>query len=124
MSIEKEISFVYKDIDVTQANIENKVTGTIKLETPEKEETVEDTKEIPTEYLVNILVNKIWKDNDIQSARRPESIILVVKNGDQEVTTKEITKDDLVEGTTNQWSTTIEGLQKYDENEKEIKYTV
>ena len=124
IDITKEISLVYKDIDVTQKNIRNKVTGTIKLETPEKEETVEDTKEIPTEYVVNIIVNKIWKDNETQAGRRPESIILVVKNGDQEITTKEITKDDIVEGTTNQWATTIEGLQKYDDNGEEIHYTV
>ena len=124
IDITKEISLVYKDIDVTQKNIRNKVTGTIKLETPEKEETVENTKEIPTEYVVNIIVNKIWKDNETQAGRRPESIILVVKNGDQEITTKEITKDDIVEGTTNQWATTIEGLQKYDDNGEEIHYTV
>ena len=124
ISITKEISLVYKDIDVTQANVENIVTGTIYLETPEKEETVESIKEIPTEYLVNILVNKIWNDNETQCIRRPESIVLVVKNGDQEVETKEITKDDIVEGTTNQWSIIIEGLPKYDENGNEIQYTV
>mgnify|MGYP005795271303 CR=1 FL=1 len=124
VDITKEISLVYKDIDVTKTNVTNKVKGTIKLETPEKEETTETTKDIPAEYLVNIIVNKIWKDNETQSARRPESIILVVKNGEQEVKTQEITKNDMVEGTTNQWSTTIEGLEKYDENGEEIKYTV
>ena len=124
INIEKTISLVYKNMDVTKAMIENTVTGTIKLETPEKEETVETTKEIPTEYLSNILVNKVWNDNDTQSMRRPESLILVVKNGDQEVKTQEITKDDMVEGTTNQWSTVIEGLPTYDENGNEIQYTI
>ena len=124
INITKEISLVYKDIDVTQANVENTVTGTIHLETPEKEETVEDTKEIPAEYTTQITVNKIWNDNEMQAGRRPESIIIVVKNGDQEVKTQEITKANMVEGTTNQWSTVIEGLQKYDENGNEIQYTV
>ena len=76
------------------------------------------------EDTTQILVNKIWKDNETQSSRRPESIILVVKNGEQEVKTQEITKEDMLEGTTNQWSTTIDGLQKYDENGEEIQYTV
>ena len=124
INITKEISLVYKDIDVTQTNIQNKVTGTIHLKTPEKEETVEDTKEIPAEYTTQITVNKIWNDNETQAERRPESIIIVVKNGDQEVKTQEITKANMVEGTTNQWSTVIEGLQKYDENGNEIQYTV
>ena len=73
---------------------------------------------------IQIIVNKIWKDNDVQAERRPESIMLVVKNGDQEVKTAEITKDNLVEGTTNQWSTTINDLPKYDDNGKVIQYTV
>ena len=73
---------------------------------------------------IQIIVNKIWKDNDVQAERRPENIMLVVKNGDQEVKTAEITKDNLVEGTTNQWSTTINDLPKYDDNGKEIQYTV
>ncbi len=124
INITKEISLVYKDIDVTQAKVENTVTGTINLETPQKEEKVEDTKEIPTEYTTQITVNKIWNDNETQAGRRPESIIIVVKNGDQEVKTQEITKANMVEGTTNQWSTVIEGLQKYDENGNEIQYTV
>ena len=120
----KRISFTYKDIDVTQTHVENTVTGTIKLETPEKEETVETTKEIPTEYVTSIIVNKVWNDNETQAQRRPESLILVVKNGDQEVKTVEITKDDMVEGTTNQWSIVIDGLPKYNDNGEEIQYTV
>ena len=71
-----------------------------------------------------IMVNKIWKDNDIQAQRRPDSVILVVKNGDEEVKTQEITKENMVEGTTNQWSTIIDGLPKYDGNGDEIQYIV
>ena len=41
---------------------------------------------------ISIIVNKIWNDNDLQSNRRPQSLILVVKNGNQEVKTVEITK--------------------------------
>ena len=73
---------------------------------------------------MSIIVNKIWNDNEIQAQRRPESLILMVKNGDQDVKTVEITKDDMVEGTTNQWSIVIDGLLKYNDNGEEIQYTV
>ena len=73
---------------------------------------------------ISIIVNKIWNDNDIQASRRPENLILVVKNGNQEVKTVEITKDDMVQETTNQWSIVIDGLAKYNDNGQEIQYTV
>ena len=124
IDITKEISLVYKDIDVTKGSISNKVTGTIKLETPEKEETTETTKEILTEYTVNIIANKVWNDNQEQSVRRPSSVTLVVKNGDEEVQSKVISNSNLVAGTTNQWSVEFTGLPKYDSTGKEIIYTV
>ncbi len=76
------------------------------------------------EYTVDIIANKVWNDNEEQSSRRPESIILVVKNGEQEVESKEVSNSNLVAGTTNKWSVEFEGLQKYDENGQEIKYTI
>ena len=48
----------------------------------------------------------------------------MVKNGDQEVASKKVTSNDIVEGTTNQWTVTIDNLPKYDDNGNEIKYTV
>ena len=76
------------------------------------------------EDTVDIIANKVWNDNEEQSSRRPESIILVVKNGEQEVESKEVSNSNLVAGTTNKWSVEFEGLQKYDENGQEIKYTI
>ena len=88
-----------------------------------KQATITNTFKTPDDT-TQIIVNKIWKDNDIQAQRRPESLILVVKNGKQEVKTVEITKDNMVEGTTNQWSIIIDGLQKYDDNGQEIQYAI
>ena len=88
-----------------------------------KQVTITNTFTTPDDE-ISIIVNKIWNDNDIQANRRPESLILVVKNGNQEVKTVEITKDDMLAGTTNQWSITIDGLAKYDGNGEEIEYSV
>ena len=73
---------------------------------------------------VNIIANKVWNDNEEQANRRPESIILVVKNGDEEVQSKEVNSSNLVSGTTNKWSVEFTGLDRYDENGQEIKYTI
>ena len=115
--ITKEISLVYKDIDVRKANIENKVTGTINLVIPEKEDTVEDTEEIPTEYLVNIPVTKVWSDNENIAGKRPSAVEVVVKNGTEEVRRQEL-------NTTNNWTDTFIGLPKYDSLGNEINYVI
>ena len=117
ISIEKEIRLVYKDIDVTKVNVTNKVTGTIKLETPEKEETVEGTKEIPTEYKINIPVEKVWDDNENEARKRPSAVEVVVKNGTQEVRRQELNDD-------NEWAYTFTGLPKYDGLGNEINYVI
>ena len=59
INITKEIELVYKNLDVTQTSINNKVTGTLELKTPEKTDKVEDTEEIPAEYTKDITVNKV-----------------------------------------------------------------
>ncbi len=88
-----------------------------------KQVTITNTFTTPDDE-ISIIVNKIWNDNDLQANRRPESLTLVVKNGNQEVKTVEITKDNMLAGTTNQWTITIDGLQKYDDNGEEIEYSV
>ena len=117
IEITKEITIVYKDIDVTQDTVSNRVTGKVKLNTPEKEETVEGKKEIPTQYLVNIPVTKVWQDNNNEAQKRPDGIIAVVKNGTEEVQRQELNNG-------NNWTYTFTGLNKYDNLGNEINYTI
>ena len=79
----------------------------------------------PTET-ISIIANKVWNDNAEQASRRPESVTLVVKNDQtgEEVESKVVNSSNLVAGTTNTWSVEFTGLQKYDENGNEIKYTL
>ena len=119
-----------------RCTMENEIAYTVAEEGNNKFYTVEDTtgnmqegytitnKFVKPEETTEITVNKIWKDNSEQASRRPGSIIIVVKNGDQEVASKKVTSNDIVEGTTNQWTVTIDNLPKYDDNGNEIKYTV
>ena len=116
-----EIPYTVEEKEKTLGDLKfytNKVEGNA-----EEGYTITNTFTTPDDE-ISIIVNKIWNDNDIQANRRPESLILVVKNGNQEVKTVDITKDDMVEETTNQWSIVIDGLPKYNDNGQEIQYTV
>ena len=116
-----EIPYTVEEKEKTLGDLKfytNKVEGNA-----EEGYTITNTFTTPDDE-ISIIVNKIWNDNDIQANRRPENLILVVKNGNQEVKTVEITKDDMVEETTNQWSIVIDGLAKYNDNGQEIQYTV
>lgn len=50
---------MYDDINVNDNKVTNKVKAILELETPNIQDTVETTKSIDTEYLVNITVLKI-----------------------------------------------------------------
>ncbi len=124
IDITKQIKVVYQDLDVTEETIQNTVTGTIQLETPKAEDTVKATVEIPAEYVTEITVNKVWNDNEIQAQRRPESIVVQVKNGNTLVAEKEITAENAIEGKENQWTASFENLPKYNETGEKISYRV
>ncbi len=65
---------------------------------------------------VKIIGSKSWDDNNNLAGKRPESVVLQVKNGDTVVTEQVVTEED-------NWSYEFE-LAKYDENGNEIVYTI
>ena len=117
ITITKNIELKYKNIDESQDNLSNTVTGKLNLATPEKEDTKTTTKQIPAEYLVNLTVNKNWEDNTTQAERRPSSIKLQVKNGNTVV--KEHTLN-----TATETSYKFTELPKYNSSHQLINYTV
>ena len=123
INITKNISLVYKDLDVTKSNVSNRVTGTINLKTPEKTDTVEDTKDIPTEFLKDLKVTKVWNDNNNSANKRPNSVTLVL-NGNGQTYKQSVTIADAVQGNNNNWEYTFRDLPKYDTSGNEIDYQV
>ena len=120
ISVTKEISLVYKDIDVTEAKVINTAEGKIELKTPYKTDEVTTTKELETEFFVDKTVKKIWEDNNDNKEKRPDSIMIeLTANG-------EIVDDSEVEltGSTNTWEYTYKDLEKYDEFGEEVEYSV
>ena len=128
INITKNISLVYKDLDVTKANVSNRVTGTINLKTPEKTDTTEDTKDIPTEFLVNVPVTKVWDDNNNSAGKRPTEVTMVLTSNDASDTNSPykytLTSLNADETDSNKWTYTFPGLPKYDANGNEIVYTL
>ncbi|MDO4283635.1 MAG: Cna B-type domain-containing protein [Clostridia bacterium] len=65
---------------------------------------------------IELVVNKEWKDENNRYGKRPESVILQVKNGENIVAEVKV-------GQESNWSYKFE-LPKYDENGDEIVYTI
>ncbi len=128
INITKNISLVYKDLDVTKENVTNKVTGTINLKTPEKTDTKEDTEDIPTEFLVNVPVTKIWDDNGNSAKKRPSEVTFVLTSSDvnDENSPYKHTLDtnNVDSQINNKWTYTFTGLPRYDSTGNEIVYTL
>ena len=123
INITKEIKVVYKDLDVTQANVTNKVTGTINLKTPEKTDTTEVTKDIPTEYLKDVKVTKIWNDNNNSASKRPANVTVVL-TGDGKTYKQQLSVQNVVSGNNNNWEYTFTNLPKYNAQGVEIDYVL
>ena len=122
ISISKNISVVFIDLDVTEPSFVNSVIGKVDLDsTGQTDETDPDEATTTTEFKVDVTVTKTWDHtNNIYTI--PDSVILQVKNGDKVVRTQTVTSANAVDGNTNIWSYTFTGLDKYDVNGNEIVY--
>ena len=123
INITKEIELVYVNMDVTQETVENRATGTIGLDTPEKEETTEENEIIPTNFKIEVPVEKVWNDNEDTKGRRPESVtIQLTADGSEELNGEKL--ESVVLNEENNWKYTFENLAKYTEYGREIVYSV
>ena len=130
MAITKNISLVYKDIDVTKTKITNNVKGIFELENGYKEEKTAsfDTK---TDFTTSVEVNKVWVgDSKINtdgtitiSSSRPNKATIELNTLDENNKLTKIDKKDLASN--NNWQITFKNLPKYDtKTGKEIIYKV
>ena len=117
-SLGNEINYTVEEITTNKFYTYTGTTGDM-----ESGYVITNTFTRPTDT-INVIANKVWADTDEQASRRPSSVTLVVKNGETEVESKVITSDNLVTGTTNQWTIEFTELDKYDSNGDEIEYTL
>ena len=119
----KDIELVYENVDVTKTTIDNNATGTIKLDTPQKEHTVEEGEELPVDFRVDVPVEKIWDDNNDIKENRPESVtIQLTADGSAEYNGEQL--EQVVLNEANGWKYTFENLSKYTDYGREITYSV
>ena len=85
--------------------------------------TVTNTFTVPDEK-VNLDVMKIWIDSSNKHERRPESVIIVAKSGNNIIGQVELTVANALYGDINTWRGQIENLPKYDSNGNEISYEI
>ena len=79
--------------------------------------TITNTFRIPDET-TSVQVTKIWEDNENIAQKRPQTIEILIKNG------QEIVKTQPISGESNVWNAQIDGLRKYDDRANEIRYTI
>ncbi len=110
----KELTVIYevKEEDMTENDT---IINTVKVSDEEK--TVEGKEEIPSNPAYSIPVEKIWNDNNNQDGKRQEVIIGLYADGEA-VEGETLTLD----GTTLKGY--FENVLKYNNENKEIKYTV
>ena len=85
--------------------------------------TITNTFTVPSET-INIEVTKEWVDNNNEAVKRPTSIIIVAKSGNNVIGQVELTVANALNGNTNTWVGQIENLPKYDGNGNEITYEI
>ena len=72
VEIEKTVKVVYENLDEVGANIVNRVEGKVELETPEKEETVEDEITTPVEIPGKVIVKYLEEGTERVLAEQEE----------------------------------------------------
>ena len=83
----------------------------IKSNVDQDTRTVTNTFQVPGDK-VDVTVTKVWDDNSNSANKRPASVTLQVKNGEQVVASEPVTVDDAAGGDTNRWSHTF-SVPKY-----------
>ncbi len=120
ITIKKNITVIFKDINKGKNSLTNQVKGKTWLEaTDQTKETKTIEFETKTEFTKNIKVTKTWQ-HEQSTEKKPSQIILQVKNKetDTEVASYTISEE-------NNWTHIFTGLPKYDEaTGEEIEYTV
>ena len=70
-----------------------------------------------TPEMKDVNVKIVWEDKDNKNSVRPEKLELTLKNGKEIIKTVELSAS-------NEWAYVFENMPKYDENDKEIVYTI
>ena len=128
--ITKNISLVYKNIDISQTTMTNNVKGSIELENGYKEEKTAQF-DTTVDFTKTITATKAWKGDSKDngggsitiSNTRPENVTVQLNKKEENGALTPIEEETL--SLSNSWTATWSGKPKYDETtRKEIEYVV
>ena len=116
ITVQKNVSMVFDDIDLTLNSFTNEVEGTITLANGTELE-AEDDFTTTTYFKRNIIINKVWR-GDTGANTRPETIRVQVSNG-------ATTVEQHTMSSSMNWTDTFTNLPRYDTTTgNEITYTI
>ena len=116
ITVTKNVSLVFADIDLTETSMTNEVEGRITLANG-AELDAEDDLTTTIYFKRNIIVNKVWR-GDTGANTRPETIRIQIKNGNT------LVEQHTINSSMN-WTDTFTNLPKYDTTTgNEITYTI
>ena len=111
------------EYEIGERDLNNKFYPSASTKIDQEQRTITNVFAIPDEK-IELTVNKVWNDNETQSNRRPETIVINVKatNGDNNNPEETIATYEL--NTKTETSHTFTNLPKYNSQGKEIVYRV
>ena len=125
-TIEKELKVVYEGQDLEE-DLVNTVKGTTITYYPDNDPShpgepkttleKEDTAKVEQQCRVTKTVEKVWEDSNNQRGNRPEKIMVELTANGVKLDTAELSN-------TNNWKHEFKNLDKYDENDNLIEYTI
>ena len=111
------------EYEIGERNLNNKFYPSASTKIDQEQRTITNVFAIPDEK-IELIVNKVWNDNETQSNRRPETIVINVKATNGENNNPEETIATYELNTKTETSHTFTNLPKYNSQGKEIVYRV
>lgn len=122
ITITKTISFIYKNMDFSKNEMENKAFGTTTLLETGKKVSVDTAFKTTYQFDTDISVTKKWNDNNDALKIRPTSVNVTLEATNATIpdnVTKTVTLDN-----SNNWTHSWPGLEKYNSAGELIDYKV
>ena len=111
------------EYEIGERDLNNKFYPSASTKIDQEQRTITNVFAIPDEK-IELTVNKVWNDNETQSNRRPETIVINVKATNGENNNPEETIATYELNTKTETSHTFTNLPKYNSQGKEIVYRV
>ena len=124
ITVEKDITVIFKEVNTNDKEFTNRVKGKIKLDaTDQEQETPEVTHTTKTKYVKAVKVTKTW-EHGANIYEKPTALKVYLKKINAEGEEETLEGYETILNQDNNWTHTFTNLPKYDEDGNEIQYTI